>query len=157
MHDEEGAAPPQHHPDEHVRLAHHRRALAEVAPPDAAALVAQVLTDPDRAMASGAVVEYLDRRAAELLTDPGFPAWHRELAGAAAADGFAVRRLHEWALLRAVTLGEPWEAEQLLAASDRLQLRTAETAPTGPALGLLAERGRTRQIRNAATARLRRR
>lgn len=144
-----------HDPDEHLRLAHYRRALAEAPPQDAAGVVARVLADPDRAMASGAVGEYLDERAAELLTGPGFPAWCRELAAAVAADDFAVRRLHEWALLRAVTLDEPWEARQLLAASDWLQLRTAEGTSSTAALGVLAEGGRTRRIRAAAAARLR--
>ncbi|MFJ9776375.1 hypothetical protein ACIRVF_34935 [Kitasatospora sp. NPDC101157] len=79
-------------PDEHARLAYYRREFAQTATEDAAELVARVLADPDRAMASGAVCEYLDRRAAELLTGPEFPAWRRELASAAAADDFAGRR-----------------------------------------------------------------
>ncbi|MFI9363754.1 hypothetical protein ACIG5E_22270 [Kitasatospora sp. NPDC053057] len=146
---------PEQHPDEHARLARYRRAFAQVAPEHAAGLVARVLADPDRAMASGAVCEYLDRRAAELLTDPGFLAWCRELAEAATADDFAVRRLREWALLRAVALGEPWEERQLLAASDWLQLHAAETSPAGSCLSVLAEAGRTRRIRNVAASRLR--
>ncbi|MFB7123385.1 hypothetical protein [Kitasatospora sp. NPDC056273] len=142
-------------PDEHVRFARYRRAFATVAPEEAAGLAARVLTDPERSMASGAVCEYLDRRAAELLTAPGFPAWHRELSGVVAADAFAARRLRDWALLRAVTLDEPWTEEQVLAAENRLQEHLAEESNARPVLGLLAERGRTRRTRNVATARLR--
>jgi hypothetical protein len=68
-------------PVEHVRLARYRRMFDEVTPADAAALTAQVLTDPDKGMANSAVCEYLDRRAAELLTDPGYPAWRLEMTG----------------------------------------------------------------------------
>ncbi|MEV7602315.1 hypothetical protein AB0O91_33585 [Kitasatospora sp. NPDC089797] len=141
-------------PDEHVRLAHYRRALAEAAPQDAAAVVARVLADPDPAMAGGAVCEYLDRRAAELLTGPEFPSWKDGSAVAAAADAFAVRRLDEWALLRAMTLGEPWAEERLLAASNWLQLHAAGTCPARACLTVLAEHGRTRRIRALAAGRL---
>ncbi|MGW3042076.1 hypothetical protein ACWC9T_19035 [Kitasatospora sp. NPDC001159] len=142
-------------PDEHARFARYRRAFAEVAPADAAELVARVLADPDRAMASGAVCEYLDRRAAELLTEPGFTAWCRKMAGAVAADDFAVRRLREWALLRAMALDEPWEERQLLAASNWLQSHAAERSTAGACLSVLAGRGRTQRIRNTAASRLR--
>ncbi|GHF67760.1 hypothetical protein GCM10018790_52170 [Kitasatospora xanthocidica] len=154
---EGGTAPvgPDPHPDEHVRFARYRREFAEVAPEDAVALVRRVLGDPDRAMAGSAVCEHLDRRAAELLTDPGFPDWHRELAGVVAVDGFAARRLADWALARAMELDEPWEAEQLLSASNWLQLRTAERGSSAAALTVLAGGGRTRRIRNVAADRLR--
>ncbi|MGW2371630.1 hypothetical protein [Kitasatospora sp. NPDC001683] len=147
---------PEPEPDEHLRLARYRREFARAAPEEVAGLVARVLADPDRAMASGAVCEYLDRRAAELLTEPAFPAWCRELAQAVSADGFARRRLDEWALLRAMELDEPWEERQLLAASNWLQLQAAESASAGSCLGVLAAGGRTRRIRTTAAARLRR-
>lgn len=142
-------------PDEHVRFARYRRAFAEVSPEDAAGLAARVLTDPEPSMASCAVCEYLNRRAAELLTEPDFPAWHRELAGAVAADPFSVRRLRDWALLRRITLGEPWEEGQLLAAENWLQERLAEESSAPAVLNVLADRGRTRRTRNIAASRLR--
>lgn len=145
---------PDWDPDEHVRFARYRRAFAEVAAEDAATLVARVLTDPDRQMANSAVCEYLDRRAAELLTDPGYPAWCREMTGPVAVDDFSARRLREWTLLRAMTLDEPWDAETLLAASNWLQLHTAEKSLAVIALATLAEGGRTRRIRNIAKSRL---
>ncbi|WP_327675509.1 hypothetical protein [Kitasatospora sp. NBC_00458] len=145
---------PDRDPDEHVRFARYRRAFDEVAPEDAARLVTRVLTDPDPAVANSAVCEYLDRRAAELLTDPGYPAWSHEMTGPASADGFTARRLREWDLLRAMTLEEPWDAAQLLAASNWLQLGTAERAPSRAALETLADAGRTRRIRNTARSHL---
>ncbi|WP_329528639.1 hypothetical protein [Streptomyces sp. NBC_01462] len=145
---------PDWDPDEHVRFARYRRAFDEVAPPDAAALIAQVLTDPDKGMANSAVCEYLDRRAAELLTGPAYPAWRLEMTGPVGVDDFSTRRLNEWTLLRAMTLNEPWDAENLLAASNWLQLRTAETSSATTVLEVLAESGRTRRIRNIAGSRL---
>ncbi|MFE4663254.1 hypothetical protein ACFRFJ_42050 [Streptomyces hydrogenans] len=103
-------------PDEHARFARYRRDFDEATEEDAPALVARVLADPDRAMASSAVRAYLDRRAAALLTTPGCPSWCAELTGPVAADAFSARRLSEWTLLRAMTLGEPWDPATLLAA-----------------------------------------
>ncbi|WP_329297624.1 hypothetical protein OG410_02860 [Streptomyces sp. NBC_00659] len=141
-------------PDEHVRFARYRRAFDEVAPANAASLIARVLTDPDKAMANSAVCEYLDGRAAELLTDPGYPAWCLEMTGPVGVDDFSTRRLNEWTLLRAMTLNEPWDAENLLTASNWLQLRTAEKFSDVTVLEVLAESGRTRRIRNIAESRL---
>ncbi|MEV6018248.1 MULTISPECIES: hypothetical protein [unclassified Streptomyces] len=152
-----GAVPaddPDWDPDEHVRFARYRRAFHEVFPADAATLIARVLADPARTMANSAVCEYLDRRAAELLTDPGYPSWRSEMTGLVASDDFATRRLGEWTLLRAMTLNEPWEVANLLAASNWLQLRTAEKSSAVAALEVLAENGRTRRIRNSAKSRL---
>uniref|UniRef100_A0AAU3HQM4 Uncharacterized protein n=1 Tax=Streptomyces sp. NBC_01393 TaxID=2903851 RepID=A0AAU3HQM4_9ACTN len=145
---------PDWDPDEHVRFARYRRAFDEVAPADAASLIARVLTDPDKGMANSAVCDYLDRRAAELLTDPGYPAWRLEMTGLVGVDDFSTRRLDEWTLLRAMTLNEPWDTENLLAASNWLQLRTAEKFSGVTVLEVLAESGRTRRIRNIAESRL---
>lgn len=145
---------PNWNPDEHVRFARYRRAFDEVAPADAAALITRVLTDPDKGMANSAVCEYLGRRAAELLTDPGYPSWCLEMAGAIAGDDFSARRLDEWTLLRTMTLSEPWDAEDLVTASDWLQLHASEKSSATAVLEVLAESGRTRRIRNIAKSRL---
>ncbi|MEY2244016.1 hypothetical protein AB8A21_13970 [Streptomyces sp. BF23-18] len=145
---------PDGDPDEHVRFARYRRAFDEVAPADAASLIARVLTDPDKGMANSAVCEYLDRRAAELLTGPGYPAWRLEMTGAVEMDDFSTRRLDEWTLLRAMTLNEPWDAGNLLMASNWLQLRAAETCSVTSVLDVLATSGRTRRIRTTAESRL---
>ncbi|MFJ9518456.1 hypothetical protein ACIRPK_09350 [Kitasatospora sp. NPDC101801] len=153
-HDPASADDADRDPDEHVRFARYRRAFDEVAPADAAALVTRVLTDPDRAMANSAVCEYLDRQAAALLTDPGYPSWHLEMTGPVSVDAFSARRLDEWTLLRTMALCEPWDSAQLLTASNWLQLRAAETSPATAALAVLADNGRTRRIRTVAGTRL---
>jgi hypothetical protein len=60
---------------------------------------------------------------------------------------FPARRLREWALFRAITLSLPWHPDALLESSDWLQRKTA-AASNIDALAILAERGRTRRIRN---------
>ncbi|MFJ3876688.1 hypothetical protein ACIPW5_04430 [Streptomyces sp. NPDC090077] len=139
-------------PPEHRRYARYLRALEGVGEAEEAELVAAVLRDEDAVMAESAVNRHLERRAAELLTGPRFPAWAAMMAPVIGDRAFLARRLREWTLLRSVALGEPWTGEELLAASDWFQ-RTAAAAEvvTSPAaLGLLAEHGRTRRVRNAA-------
>ncbi|MFF2629599.1 hypothetical protein ACFVUN_28025 [Kitasatospora griseola] len=158
MHEQQTGATesdPDWDPDEHVRYARYRRAFADVAPECGAGLVARVLTDPDGAMAGSAVRGYLDRRAVELFTDPGYPAWRAEMAEVVAANDFTSRRLREWTLLRAAAVGEPWEVDELLAATNWCQLHAAETSPAGAVLAALVEGGRTKHIRNAAKSRSR--
>ncbi|MGV9267929.1 hypothetical protein ACWDRR_25080 [Kitasatospora sp. NPDC003701] len=82
---------------------------------------------------------------------------------------FLTRRLRGWTLLRAVAPDEPWTARELTGAADRFRrtasaeriatstsTSTSTSASTSTdALGLPAERGRTRRVRNAASRRLR--
>jgi hypothetical protein len=146
-------------PPEHRRFARCLEALEAVAETDEVGLVAAVLRDQDATMADSAVGRHLDRRAAELLTDARFPAWAQTLTDVIADRDFLARRLREWTLLRTIALGEPRDAEELTGASDWFQ-RLATTTPlviSPEALGLLAERGRTRRVRNAANRQLRRR
>ncbi|MEU9086017.1 hypothetical protein [Streptomyces sp. NPDC048357] len=149
----DAAAPP-----EHWRYARHLEALA-VAPGESAEAeaVAAVLRDPDPVMAESAVVTHLDRRAARLLADETFPAWARAMADALAGRAFPERRLREWILLKAITRGESWSAEELTAASDWCQRTAAQSLASYEALRLLATSARTRRVRNAAAVRLRRR
>ncbi|MET9594452.1 hypothetical protein ABZY45_26525 [Streptomyces sp. NPDC006516] len=151
---------PQHdgEPAEHHRYAHYLQALDAVPEAEEADLVATVLRDQDLAMAQAAVVHHLDRRAARLLADAAFPAWAHTMDAVVGGRNYLTRRLREWTLLRSIAMDEPWAAEELTAASDWFQ-RTATTAQiiTSPdALGLLAERGRTRRVRNAASRRMHR-
>ncbi|WP_327418926.1 hypothetical protein [Streptomyces sp. NBC_01233] len=125
---------------------------------DEADLVAEILRDDCVAMAESAVNRHLERRAAHLLTDSGFPSWARTMAEVIGDRPFLSRRLREWTLLRTIALDEPWTAEELTGASDWFQ-RTASVAqvvasPVAPAL--LAEHGRTRRVRNAASRRVQR-
>ncbi|MFD5738202.1 hypothetical protein ACFXJM_09095 [Streptomyces massasporeus] len=142
-------------PAEHARYAAYLVELEGVADADEAELVAGVLADPDRVMAGAAVVRHLDRRAAELLSTPLWEEWAEVMARVVTGHPFLVRRLEEWALFRAVALRLPWHRDDLLAASDWLQLKAAD-GTTPEALRLLAESGRTKRIRNTARESLRR-
>ncbi|MGW3943150.1 hypothetical protein [Streptomyces phaeochromogenes] len=145
-------------PSEHRRYHAYLQALEDVPEAGEADLVANVLRDQNMAMAEAAVNRHVARRAAQLLTNPQFTSWAQIMATAIGDRPFLTRRLGEWALLRALALDEPWTAEELITASDWFQ-RTASAAQivTSPeALGLLAERGRTRRVRNAAIRRLQR-
>ncbi|MEU2452966.1 hypothetical protein ABZ605_23165 [Streptomyces sp. NPDC012765] len=147
-------------PPEHWRYARHLEALASAPDHGAEAeaeVVATVLRDPDRVMAESAVVTHLDRRAAQLLADGEFRTWAGDMAAALAGRPFPERRLREWNLLKAVTRGEPWSAEELTAASDWCQRTAARLLTSYEALSLLATAARTRRVRNAAAERLRRR
>ncbi|MDX3536219.1 hypothetical protein PV721_17935 [Streptomyces sp. MB09-01] len=145
-------------PPEHWRYGRHLEALA-VAPGGSAEAeaVAVVLRDPDPVMAESAVVTHLDRRAARLLADEGFPVWARGMAAALAGRAFPERRLREWVLLKAITRGESWSAAELTAASDWCQRTAAQSLTSYEALRLLASSGRTGSVRTAAAVRLRRR
>ncbi|MFG2438845.1 hypothetical protein [Streptomyces sp. NPDC048508] len=143
-------------PPEHLRYRRYLQALEDASEADEVALVASVLHDPHVSMAEAAVNRHLERRATHLLTSPTFTAWARTFPTAIGDRPFLARRLREWILLRAIALDEPWTAEELTTASDWFQ-RTASVAliVTSPeALRVLAERGRTRRVRNAASRRL---
>ncbi|MFJ3727901.1 hypothetical protein ACIPYQ_35765 [Streptomyces sp. NPDC090045] len=147
-------------PPEHGRYARYLQVLDDVPQSileaDEAGLVAGILRDDCVSMAESAVNHHLERRAAHLLTDAGFPAWARMMAEVLGDRPFLTRRLREWTLLRTIALDEPWTAEELTGASDWFQ-RTASAAQavTSPdALALLAEHGRTRRVRNAASRRI---
>ncbi|MER5403107.1 hypothetical protein [Streptomyces sp. NPDC002599] len=143
-------------PPEHLRYRSYLQDLEDVSEADEATLVATVLHDPHVSMAEAAVNRHLERRAAHLLTDPAFTAWAHAFATVIGDRPFLARRLREWTLLRAVALDEPWTAEELTTASDWFQ-RTATVVlavTSHEALSLLAERGRTRRVRNAASRRL---
>lgn len=145
-------------PPEHWRYGRHLDALAGAGGAGAEAeAVAVVLRDPDPVMAESAVVTHLDRRAARLLADEGFPAWAQAMNGVLAGRAFPERRLREWTLLKVITRGEPWSAAELVGASDWCQRTAARLLTSYEALGLLATDARTRRVRNAAAGRLSRR
>jgi hypothetical protein len=139
--------------DEHQRFAHCLQDLAIVGDEDEADLVATVLRDPDHAMAQSAVVRHLDNRAAHLLPlpDQRFEHWAHAMANQISELDFLTRRLYEWTLLRSISLGEPWAAAQVTTASDWFQRKAAETVTSPTALTVLANEGRTRRVRAAAS------
>ncbi|MFE9929769.1 hypothetical protein [Streptomyces sp. NPDC005533] len=144
-------------PAEHRRYARYLELLENVPEAEEAGLLAVILRDDCAPMAEAAVNRQLECRAAELLTDAGFPDWARTTAGVIGDRPFLSRRLREWTLLRALALDEPWTAEEVTGASDWFQRTVVEvqTITSPEALTLLAERGRTRRVRNAASRRLR--
>jgi hypothetical protein len=140
---------PQDEPGEHLRFAAYLSELAQVADADEPVLVTKVLSDPDRAMAHSAVLRHLDRRASALYLGPAFEPWTEAMTRATVRHPLPARRLQEWSLFRAITLGQPWHPAALLESSDWLQRKVAGT-PSTEALRLLAESGRTRRIRSTA-------
>ncbi|MFD9516946.1 hypothetical protein [Streptomyces sp. NPDC059979] len=80
--------------------------------------MAAVLRDPDPVMAESAVVTHLNRSAARLSADEGFPARSRAMTGVLVGRVFPDRRLRRRTLLKVITRGEPRSAEQLTEASD---------------------------------------
>ncbi|MFJ9902596.1 hypothetical protein ACIRVK_06765 [Streptomyces sp. NPDC101152] len=136
-------------PDEHVRFAAYLSKLGDVVDSDEVNLVSRVLTDPDQTMAQSAVLQHLDRRATDLYSGPSYDGWAQAMTRATIDHLFLAQRLHEWSLFRAVTLKLPWQRHDLLASSNWLQLKTA-AGPSGEAVKILAELGRTKRIRNTA-------
>ncbi|WP_189241079.1 hypothetical protein [Planomonospora parontospora] len=105
-------------------------------------------------MAQSAVVRHLDRRAAQLLADAGFPDWIEAMVTVTAEWEFLAHRLREWMVLRSIAVKDPWGPKDLLAASDWCQRTAAQVLTSSAALRLLADRGRTRRVRAAAGLRL---
>ncbi|XRQ07333.1 hypothetical protein ACN3XK_64315 [Actinomadura welshii] len=145
-------------PDEHQRFAQYLQDLAGVRETDEADLVAAVLRDPDQVMAQSAVIRHLDNRAANLLPlpDQRFEDWAHAMASQISELDFLTRRLHEWTMLRLITMGERWAVEEVTTASDWFQRKAVETVTTPAVLTLLATAGRTRRVRAAANRRLHR-
>ncbi|MET9804244.1 hypothetical protein [Streptomyces sp. NPDC006368] len=108
-----------------------------------------MLTDSDQTMAQSAVLRHLDRRAAGLYPGPAYEEWAQTMTQVTIDYPFLAQRLREWSLFRAITLSLPWQADDLLASSNWLQLKTAAGTNT-EAIEILADAGRTKRIRNTA-------
>lgn len=147
----------QDEPQEHLRFAAYLQALRQVPDDEELALVAEILQDPDVAMAQSTVLRHLDRRAATLIQGPDYMPWAQAVAGVVAPRPFLLQRLQEWSLFRTVTLGQPWSPDALAGASNWLQLKIAGSPGTSGAAVILARTGRTKRIRNTARATLTRR
>jgi hypothetical protein len=132
---------------EHARFAEYLRSLASVPEADEFAVVAAVFGDTDQVMAESAVVRHLDRRAEGLCRGPEFSGWVAAMDPVLDRYPFAAQRLREWTLFTAITLAQPWRAEEVIAASDWLQRKVAESGISPAASAVLAEAGRTRRVR----------
>lgn len=144
------SGPPPDEPAEHRRFHDYLQALDQVRDDDdETSLVTRILADPDQSMAQSAIVRHIDRRADGLYPGPAYEPWAQSMTRTTSGYPFLERRLREWTLFRAITLGLPWHPRSLTESSDWLQRKTA-AATHADALAVLAEHGRTRQIRNAA-------
>ncbi|PWW64671.1 hypothetical protein [Actinokineospora spheciospongiae] len=125
--------------DEHLRFEWYRAAD----PVDERAFLELVLLDPDREMATAAVVARIDERG---RARGDFHAWAARVGPVVEHVEFLRRRLAEWRLLRDALAGRPVQATAVLAASDWAQRRLAAEVD-GDLLALLAVHGRTRRVR----------
>ncbi|OLR91357.1 hypothetical protein [Actinokineospora bangkokensis] len=125
--------------DEHLRFEWYRAAD----PVDERAFLALVLADPEREMATAAVVARIDERG---KARGDFDAWAAHVAPAVGHVAFLRERIAEWKLLRDALAGRPVQATAVLAASDWAQRRLAAEVD-GDLLALLAVHGRTRRVR----------
>jgi hypothetical protein len=91
-------------PDEHARWARYEHSLKQLLVDDEIMLVAEILSDPDPAMAQSAIARHIDRRAAAMHQEAQYPAWAKRIAGPVNRYPFLARRLREWSLFRAITL-----------------------------------------------------
>lgn len=146
--------------DEHVRWAVYQEALRRG---ELDALQEALAEDPDHVMSSGAVVAALEQ----------VPAAARErwvtITRTWSNAEFVARRADELRILEALGVDGPGPlvagegspddggASAVDGWSDWLQLRAANPSTRPETLGLLAEHGRTRRIRNLAAEALRRR
>ncbi|MFC1415599.1 hypothetical protein [Streptacidiphilus cavernicola] len=142
-------------PAEHLRFRAYLSALEQVTDADEPGLIREVLADPGQMMAASAVLRHLDHRASALHLGPDYVPWAEMMTQATTGSPFLGQRLHEWSLLRAVALGQPWHPDTLLGSSNWLQLTMATTSNTD-AVSLLAEQGRTKRIRSTAKTTLQR-
>lgn len=141
-------------PPEHARYRQYLQALAQVSDEMELAMVREVLTDEDSAMARSAVIRHMERRSAELLREPGYSAWEQGLAHAVSGHPYLVKRLREESLFRAIELDLPWTEMALKESTDWLQRLVSHVSTSPKALAILAESGRTRRVRNAAALKI---
>ncbi|WP_344617102.1 hypothetical protein [Dactylosporangium salmoneum] len=139
--------------DGHARFRQLSAAVRESGPGDDSALLAALLTEPDRLMAESVLMSLVDTRAEGLSSAASFAAWAEPVVDAVGADGFIARRVQEWALFKALQSGEPVDREALAAASNWLQRKLVEEADSAAVLAVLGEAGRTKRVRNLAKTR----
>jgi hypothetical protein len=122
-------------------------------PDDEFIAVAVMLADPDTSAGDAALLAHIDQRAQELLAEPEFDGWWRDMAASVRERPFPVARIAEWLLYRNIALDRPWKPDHLLRASGWLQQRVATNLANADALAILAEQGRAERIRVLAAQR----
>jgi len=114
--------------DEHVRFAAYLDELWQVAEADETALASRILTDSTRRWAvrrTAASGRRADDIHLALPTRSGRSRWPD-----VTRHPLLTRRLEEGSLFRAITLQLPWQPDDLLASSNRLQLKAAAESCT---------------------------
>ncbi len=142
--------------DEHTRYDLYHRALKASSPEAERQIAGMILRDPDPGMAQAALVDHVDRLAAELDALRPFRERVGHIRAAAAGFDFLQRRISEWELLKRSAEHPEDCAPEILQASHWLQRRLADESASPAVLQALAEDGRTRKIRNIARDRGRR-
>jgi hypothetical protein len=146
--------------DEHVRSAAYQRIIPVIADSpsreDDRAIVAKILRDPRPMTAKTAVVALVDEIAAAANDPAAFRRWADEvlpeadLRTAGVDHEFIRRRIHDWVFSLSMKDGRVPAPAELAEVTDWMQRRIAESSLSLPVLGLLAESGRTKKIRNVA-------
>jgi hypothetical protein len=120
------------------------------------ALVATILRDPEEMTSRTAVVDLVDRIAMKTTDPADFRKWSAEILPETdrftteSNRGFVHRRVHDWLFWLTVQAGHTPTPEELADVTDWMQRRIAEGSTSAPILGVLAEHGSTRKIRNIA-------
>lgn len=149
--------------DEHVRSRLYHKIIAEIAESQSRhndrVIVATILRDPMELTSKTAIV-YLVDNIAMRMTDPvEFQQWAAGLAPEIRlfkAEGhreFLHRRIHDWTIWLAIRAGRTPTSVELTDTTAWMQRIIAEKSTSLPILGVLAESGRTKKIRNIARSR----
>lgn len=146
--------------DEHVRSSAYRRVVSATASSRSRdrdrATVATILRDPIEVVSKSAVVDLVDRMAAEATGPEEFRQWSAGLlpeTGRLKAEGnreFIRRRMRDWLLYLSIRDGHVPTPAELAKATDWMQRVLAEGATSLAVLTLLAESGSSGKIRNIA-------
>ncbi|MGH8921446.1 MAG: hypothetical protein ACRD0H_24425, partial [Actinomycetes bacterium] len=149
--------------DEHLRSAVYQRVIsvlsASVSRDGDRAIVATILRDPRSLTAKTAVVALVDEIAGKATDPAAFRHWADEVLPAAdlrdagVDHEFVSRRIRDWEFALSMQDGRVPSPAELAEVTDWMQRRIAGTSSALPVLGLLAESGRTRKIRNIAASR----
>ncbi|GAA1083356.1 hypothetical protein [Kitasatospora arboriphila] len=152
------AAPPEGWAeDEHLRYRLYQECLA--ACPSAAdeeRIVEIVVRDQDAAMAESTLVWHVDRLAPDFTTAEDFADRVSTLAGQAPGFAFLQARIGQWVPVKRAEADPEGSVAAVLAGNLWLQRTIADTSRSPVLLGVLAERGAARKLRNTAADRLRR-
>ncbi|WP_447034716.1 hypothetical protein [Streptomyces sp. DSM 118878] len=146
--------------DEHVRSSAYQRVVAVTAASHSRhrdrAIVAAILRDPNEITSKTAVVALVDRIAMQVTGPAEFRQWSAELlpeVDRLKAEGyreFIRRRVHDWLLYLSIEDGQVPTPAELAQVTGWMQRVLAEKSTSAAVLGLLAESGSSKKIRNIA-------